>query len=47
MFFMNTSDTLHIDPDNYTLIGGNRFNALYDDIRVSSLGSNISVEVNG
>ncbi len=45
MFFMNTSDTLQIDPDNYTLIGGNRFNVLYDDIRVSSLGGNISVEV--
>ena len=45
MFFMNTSDTSHIDSVNYTLIGGNRFNVLYDNIRVSSLGGNISVEV--
>ena len=45
MFFMNTSDTLQIDSVNYTLIGGNKFNVLYDDIRVSSLGGNISVEV--
>lgn len=45
MFFINTSDTLHIDSVNYTLIGGNRFNVLYDNIRVSSLGGNISVEI--